>query len=69
MKMILSRFGGKMGREVLEKNISIFPGDREKNSNRFRGDYNSQKLPLERSGKWLSNKPPHTTINDLLRVG
>ena len=33
----------KMGREVLEKNISTLPGDRrKKNSNRFRGADNSQ---------------------------
>ncbi|HEY8658396.1 MAG TPA: hypothetical protein VIL78_05130 [Hanamia sp.] len=38
---------GKMGREVLEKNISVLPGDRrKKNSNRFRGDNHSQKTPL-----------------------
>jgi hypothetical protein len=38
---------GKMGREVLEKNISVLPGDRrKKNSNRFRGDNHSQKAPL-----------------------
>ena len=37
----------KMGREVLEKNISTLPGDRrKKNSNRFRGTDNSQKPPL-----------------------
>ena len=33
----------KMGREVLEKNISTLPGDRrKKNSDRFRGADNSQ---------------------------
>ena len=34
----------KMGREVLEKNISILPGDRrKKNSNRFWGaDYSQE---------------------------
>lgn len=33
----------KMGREVLEKNISKLPGDRrKKNSDRFRGADNSQ---------------------------
>lgn len=38
---------GKMGREVLEKNISELPGDRrKKNSNRFRGDNGSQKPSL-----------------------
>ena len=38
---------GKMGREVLEKNISVLPGDRrKKNSNRFRGDNGSQKPSL-----------------------
>ena len=38
---------GKMGREVLEKNISALPGDRrKKNSNRFRGDNGSQKSSL-----------------------
>ncbi len=37
----------KMGREVLEKNISILPGDRrKKNSNRFWGADNSQKSSL-----------------------
>ena len=35
---------GKMGREVLEKNISTLSGDRrKKNSNRFRGVDDSQK--------------------------
>jgi len=34
---------GKMGREVLEKNISILPGDRrKKNSNRFWSGDDSQ---------------------------
>ena len=34
----------KMGKEVLEKNISTLPGDRrKKNSNRFGGIDNSQK--------------------------
>lgn len=34
----------KMGREVLEKNISDLPGDRrKKNSNSFRGSNHSQK--------------------------
>jgi hypothetical protein len=34
----------KMGREVLEKNISTLSGDRrKKNSNRFRGAGDSQK--------------------------
>ena len=34
----------KMGREVLEKNISTLPGDRrKKNSNHFRGIDDSQK--------------------------
>ena len=38
---------GKMGREVLEKNISVLPGDRrKKNSNRFWGDIGSQKPSL-----------------------
>lgn len=38
---------GKMGREVLEKNISTLPGDRrKKNANRFRGDNGSQKPSL-----------------------
>jgi hypothetical protein len=38
---------GKMGREVLEKNISVLSGDRrKKNSNRFRGDNGSQKPSL-----------------------
>lgn len=33
----------RMGREVLEKNISVLPGDRrKKNSNRFWGGDNSQ---------------------------
>lgn len=37
----------KMGREVLEKNISTLPGDRrKKNSNRIWGGDNSQKSPL-----------------------
>jgi len=37
----------KMGREVLEKNISTLPGDRrKKNSNRFWRADNSQKSPL-----------------------
>ena len=37
----------KMGREVLQKNISVLPGDRrKKNSNRFRGNNDSQKPPL-----------------------
>jgi hypothetical protein len=38
---------GKMGREVLEKNISTLPGDRrKKNFNRFRSDNDSQKSSL-----------------------
>jgi hypothetical protein len=38
---------GKMGREVLEKNISVLSCDRrKKNSNRFRGDNGSQKPSL-----------------------
>jgi len=37
----------KMGREVLEKNISTLPGDRrKKNSNSFWGADNSQKPSL-----------------------
>lgn len=37
----------KMGKEVLEKNISILPGDRrKKNSNRFWGADDSQKSSL-----------------------
>jgi hypothetical protein len=37
----------KMGREVLEKNISTLPGDRrKKNSNRFWGADNSKKPSL-----------------------
>ena len=37
----------KMGREVLEKNISTFSGDRrKKNSNRFWGVGDSQNSPL-----------------------
>jgi hypothetical protein len=38
---------GKVGREVLEKNISAVPGDRrKKNTNRFWGTDNSQKPSL-----------------------
>ena len=38
---------GRMGREVLEKNIGEIPGDRrKKNSNRFWGDIGSQKTSL-----------------------
>jgi len=38
---------GKMGREVLEKNISELPGDRrKKNSTRFWGDSSGQKPSL-----------------------
>ena len=37
----------KMGREVLEKNISVLPGDRrKKNSNRFGGIDDSKKPSL-----------------------
>lgn len=37
----------KMGRAVLEKSISTFPGDRrKKNSNHFRGTDDSQKPPF-----------------------
>ncbi len=37
----------KMGKEVLEKNISTLPGDRrKKNSNRFWGADDSQKTSL-----------------------
>ena len=46
-EMDFIKLWARMGREVLEKNISILPGDRrKKNSNRFwRGDY-SQKPSL-----------------------
>ena len=59
----------KLGRDVLEKNISELPGDRrKKNSNRFRGAVHSQKPPVQRSGKRVSNKPPHATDDGILRA-
>jgi hypothetical protein len=37
----------KMGREILEKNISVLPGDRrKKNADRVWGNEHSQKSPL-----------------------